>query len=318
MPTGILIGIGSGLASAVLAYSAVRGNVLLKLVLFILTPLPVLIAGLGWGVVATIAGALAGAAIMTVAGGPALGLTFLLVLGIPAMLVAWLADLGRPSADGLTTDWFPAGGILAAFATYGGLIPVFFAPFVGGSYTTLKPQMLPFVTRAIKQMQAQFGATPLTEAQIDAFTDVMIAALPASIAAYWVLLFAINVYLAGRIALASGRLVRPWPDLHALLPPPWLALALAATMVLSMLSGGPRMLGSSMTGALIVAFMLYGLSVIHAVSHRRVPWMLWVTYAGLLNPAGPYATILVALLGLLEPLLNLRKRLAKPPIVTGT
>lgn len=318
MPTGILIGIGSGLASAVLAYSAVRGNVLLKLVLFILTPLPVLIVAFGWGVIATVAGALAGAVIMTIAGGPALGLTFLLVLGIPAMLVAWLADLGRPSVDGLTTDWFPAGGILAAFATYGGLIPVFFLPFVGGTYTTMKPQMLPFVSRAMKQMQAQFGAQPLTDAQIEAFTDIMITALPASIAAYWVLLFAINVYLAGRIALASGRFIRPWPDLHALQPPPWLALALAATMLLTMLSGGPRVLGASMTGALIVAFTLYGLSVIHAISRGRVPWMLWLTYAGLLNPAGPYATILVALLGLIEPLINLRKRFAKPPIVSGT
>ena len=68
MPTGILIGIGSGLASAVLAYSAVRGGVLLKLVLFILTPLPLFIGAIGWGVSRRVAGALAGAAIMTVAG----------------------------------------------------------------------------------------------------------------------------------------------------------------------------------------------------------------------------------------------------------
>ena len=57
---------------------------------------------------------------------------------------------------------------------------------------------------------------------------------------------------------------------------------------------------------------LVGLSVLHALARNRVPWLLWLAYAALLNPAGPYAMILIATLGLIEPLIGLRERFAKP------
>ena len=66
MPIGFLIGVGSGLASALLFYSAARGSPLLGTLLLLLTPLPSLLAGLGWGWLPAAAGALAGAAVMAV------------------------------------------------------------------------------------------------------------------------------------------------------------------------------------------------------------------------------------------------------------
>ena len=49
MQLGLLIGIGGGLASALLFYSAARGSPMLSTLLLLLTPLPTLLAGLGWG-----------------------------------------------------------------------------------------------------------------------------------------------------------------------------------------------------------------------------------------------------------------------------
>jgi hypothetical protein len=310
--TGIFIGIGCGLASAVLAYSAAIGGVGLKLLLFILMPLPLLIGGFGWGIAAAWSGALSGMAIMMMAGGPGLGLAFLLGLGLPAIGATWLAELGRPRSDG-SVDWLPSGTLLAAVAAYGALVPVFLAPAVGGDFASLKPRLLTEVTRQMRDMQEVMKSAPVAPAQAEALVDMMIRLMPAMIAAYWVVLFVINVYLAGRVARASSRLVRPWPDLHALIPPAWLMLVFGGGIVLSFIAGPSRLLGGGMTGAAMAAFVLFGLSVLHAIAKGRVPWVLWFTYACLMNPLFPYGMTLVALLGLSEPLLNLRRRFAKSP-----
>src|SRR5262249_26711647 len=68
MAAGLMIGIGTGLASALLFYSAGHGTPLLSTLLLLLTPLPSLLAGLGWGWLAASAGALAGALAMAFVG----------------------------------------------------------------------------------------------------------------------------------------------------------------------------------------------------------------------------------------------------------
>lgn len=310
-PQTVLIGLGSGLASAVLFYSAARGGLLLKLALFILTPLPTVIAGLGWGWMAALAAAIAGALIMTIAAGPGFAVGYFLLLGLPAMLLAWLADLGRTRPDRSGTDWYPAGNILAALAAYAGAVPLLIAPLFGGSYAALKPDLVPFVKNLLERVRMQTNGPPVSDAAVDSWANLMVDAMPATIAGYWLLLFAINLYLGGRVARASGHLTRDWPDLHHLRFPPWMSLALAAAIVLSFTSGTPRLIATALTGALLVAFALAGLSVLHAIAKWRVPWLLWLAYAALLNPAGPYVLMLVAVIGLAEPLLRLRDRFAK-------
>jgi hypothetical protein len=313
MTSPLIVGLGSGLASALLFYSAARGSVLSMLVLLILTPLPVLIAGLGWGPRSVGAAAAAGGLAMAAAGGAGLGFWFIAVLALPAMLAAWLNELGRTNRVTGATEWFPPGSILAVMAVVGGLLPVLMSLPMGGSYAGLKKDLAPAVKQLAERMQKDMGGPPATDVRVEQLTEVMIDVLPATIGGYWLLLFAINLYLAGRVARASGRLVRPWPDLHALMPPPWQSLVLAGAMLAWMASGFPRLAGASFAGALLVAYALLGLSVLHAIAKGRVPWLLWLTYALLLNPVGPYALIIVAMIGLLEPLTNLRAKFAKPP-----
>ncbi len=314
MPMGIFIGFGSGLASAVLFYSASRGGVLVQLLLLILTPLPVMIAGLGFGWAAALAGGIAGALIMTLTLSGGLGAIFFLAIGLPAIVTAWLADLGRSSPNSQTISWYPAGSILAALSLIGGAVPVVIAIINGGSFANLRPRLLIFIAEFSKEMTKQMQVPPMTEAAQAALADTMLTVIPGVFAAYWMILMAINLYLAGRVAHASGLLTRPWPNLHQLQPPPWLLLVLAGSLALWMAAGFPRLVGIAFVGAIWIALALLGLSVLHAISAGRVPWMLWLTYAGLLNPAGPYALGLLGLIGLLEPFLNLRGRFAKPAL----
>ena len=57
--------------------------------------------------------------------------------------------------------------------------------------------------------------------------------------------------------------------------------------------------------------VIAGLSVMHCIAHGRVPWLLWLTYAALINPFGPYALLVLALIGFADPFLRLRDRLSK-------
>src|SRR5262245_29595542 len=97
MPNGIIIGVGSGLVSALLFYSAARGGSFLRPLLLFLVPLPSLVAGLGWGWQAVALGAAAGAVVVAAIVGGAFGIGYLTVLGLPVVLAAYLAYLSRPA-----------------------------------------------------------------------------------------------------------------------------------------------------------------------------------------------------------------------------
>jgi hypothetical protein len=312
MRSGIFIGLMSGLASAVLFYSAARGGLFLQLLLFILTPLPMMIVGLSFGWRAAVAAALAGAGLMATFGGARFGVVFFGAFCFPAILCAWVSDLGRRSADGQRVAWLPAGDVLAVLAIAGGVVPAVLALINGGSFANMKPAILKFVREFSKQMETQLQSPPLTEERIETLSQTMIDTLPGVLAAYWMILFSINLYLAGRVARTSGLLIRPWPDLHRLTPPPWMLLAFVAALFLWMTQGFPKVVGTALAGSLWIAFLLLGLSVLHAIAHGRVQWVLWLAYAALLNPAGPYAMLVIATLGLIEPLIGLRERFARP------
>lgn len=315
MATSVFIGLGSGLAAALLFYSAAMGGAVLMLLLFILIPLPLLIAGFGWGMAAAIAGTIAGAGAMASAGGPLLGLWFVLVLGLPVIATVWMVEAGAANAKGSAVVWFPAGHIVGWLGAVAAALPFLIALPLGGTFEPLRGRLLPDVKRLAEQFARQPGGVPATDERVAQMTSLIIELMPAMIAAYWLALFVLNVYLAGRITRASGRLVRPWPDLHTLAQPVWLPLIFAVGTLLAMLPGVARTIGVGITGAMLFAYVVFGLSVLHAISAGRVPWLLWLVYPSFLF-GQPIA--LVALVGLTEPLFKFRNRFRKPPAPPGT
>jgi hypothetical protein len=307
MPISLIIGAACGLASALLFYAATRGAAALGFVLFILTPLPSAIAGLCWGWPAAVAAGLAGASAMAGLALPQFGIGYFLAIGVPAAGLAYLSNLGRNRAEG-SVDWYPAGWILAALVIYAGLFPILIAPLFGGSYAILQVPYQEFVRLFSNRM-----GQPMTDAQAQAWGSLLVEVTPASIAAYFLLIWVINAYLAGRIARGSGRLLRPWPDLHRLEYPSGTSLLFGAAILATMLQGVPRVIGTAMSGAMLVGFALIGLAILHCISKGRIPWMLWLSYALLLTPVAPYVVIGLALVGLADGFLNIRDRVAGPP-----
>ncbi|MEQ1650066.1 MAG: hypothetical protein ABL898_15910 [Hyphomicrobiaceae bacterium] len=306
-----IIGIAGGLASAVLFYSAVRGSLGLSLALFLLTPLPSLITAFGWGLPAAIAGALVGAAVMAVAIAPTFGAGYFLVLGAPTILAAHLILLVQYAEDGTVKSWFPTGSMIAGLALYGSAIPIMMAPFIGGSYQTMEPDVMRFMER-LAQSSPPSSGWRMDPARMKTMAAFWVDAMPAALSSYWTFFFSLNAYFAARATHASGSLPRPWPQLARIVYPVAFALLFGLAIVALSYPGAPRIIGASVVGALTIAFMFMGLSVVHALAAKRGQWLLMLTYAATVIATGIVAPILAAI-GLGETLMRFRDKIAPPP-----
>ena len=285
----------------------------LSIVLLPLVPLPTLIAGFGWGNMAAIAAAVAGTVMLAFVVGPSFAVGYALALAIPAIGITYLLSLARYNSDGSLQDWFPVGRVMMAIALYGAALPVLLISLDGGSYSVMAPEF----TRFFKQVseQAPIGSSwrNMTDAQVQSLVSLWVKLMPAVIASYWTIFIAVNVYLAGRVVRISGLLVRPWPNLHWLTYSPMFALALALALAGIAAGGSFRVLGTGVVGAFSIAFLLQGLSVVHAIAHHRAAnWILAALYAALII-AGALVMPIVAALGLAETLTRLRSRLVPIP-----
>jgi hypothetical protein len=311
MPTGIIIGLGSGLVSALLFYSAARGGPVLRPMLLFLVPLPSLVAGLGWGWLPASAAAVSGAMVVAGLVGGGVGVGYLLVLGIPAALACYLAYLSRGSPlDPSVREWYPAGRLMAGMAIYAGALPMMMLPLIGGSYEPLRPILTEVLQQFAKRWQPPGGQ--LTDQSLAEQTEWALFLLPAGFALQWLTLCAFNLYLAGRIVLASGRLGRDWPDLPAMSYPPGFAILLLLALLAANAGGILGVIGTGFTGAFLGAYLLAGLALTHFLGRWRAPWLIWVVYLGLFF-LWPFFMPLVVLAGLLESTLGLKQRLGVSP-----
>jgi hypothetical protein len=238
---------------------------------------------------------------------------YFLALGGPSALSAYLAYLNRSDPAGTgAIQWYPPGRLLAAMSVYGGALPILVLPLFGGSYEVLREPMGDYFRRFSARTASDLNMPPLSEAQIDSLTEFLLSVLPAALSAYWLMIFAINLYLAGRIARASDRLGRDWPDLASLAYPTAFPLLAVAAFAASFAPGVLGVVGTSFSGALLVAYVIAGLALMHFIARGRAPWLLWLVYGALLL-LGPYAALALTLAGLLEPVINLKRRLGAPP-----
>jgi hypothetical protein len=311
MPYGILIGAGSGLVSALLFYSAARGASYLRPLLLFLVPLPSLVAGLGWGWQPAAAGAAAGAAVVATIVGGTFGIGYLAALGLPVVLAAYLAYLSRPDpSDATVREWYPPGRLMAGMAIYAGSLPTLMLPLVGGSYETLRPILGEVVQQFAKRWMPP--GDRLTDEMLAEQTEWALFLLPAGFAVQWLILCAVNLYLAGRIVLASGRLGRDWPDLAAMSYPPGFAVLFLLALLAANAGGTLGVIGIGFVGAFVCAYLLAGLALAHLISRKHAPWLVWVVYLGLFF-FWPFFMPLVVLAGLVESILRLKQRFGLSP-----
>jgi Predicted membrane protein (DUF2232) len=311
MPIAFIIGAGSGLVSAALFASAATATALAG-VLFYLAPLPLCLAGLGWGGMAALISALTGTVVIAASLGPATAAIFALSVAAPTALLAYLALLSRPAATPPgqvvgALEWYPPGRLLGWAALMAGVLAGILVLVLGydqEAYRQLIREILEHST--LKELDRD--GTLFTEETIASLSGMLARALPAASAVIWLTITLFNLWMAGLIVDASGRALRPWPDLHALELPNAFVLIFAVALVASFLPGLAGLLATGLAGALLFAYVLQGLAVIHVYS-RGVPLralLLAAVYLGILLLG--WVAIAVAILGLGEPLFRLRGR----------
>jgi hypothetical protein len=316
MPIPLIIGAGSGLVSAALFASAATATSLAG-ILFYLAPLPLCLAGLGWGGMAVLLSALTGTVVVAASLGATTAAGFAVSIAAPTALLAHLALLSRPAATpNGALEWYPPGRIVGWAALIAGLLAGILVLTIGydqEAYRETIRQILEHST--LKELDR--NGTVFTEAAIASLSSVLARALPAAFAVIWLTISLFNLWIAALIVDASGRALRPWPDLRGFELPNLLVPIFAGALAASFLPGLPGLLATGLAGALLFAYVLQGLAVIHLYS-RRLPFravLLTAVYLGILLLG--WVAIVVAILGLAEPLLGLRQR-GQPPTSGGT
>jgi hypothetical protein len=287
MMTTILIALAAGCASALMFASIISGA-LFSLVLFYLAPLPLMVAGLGWGpLCATIGGIAAAIGLGAIFGLPYC-IAFVLTVALPAWWLGHLALLGRPVAtappagNGATPpapvlEWYPVGRILLWTAGFAALTTMAALFTLGGDAATISGAL----RRGLLRITGARPSTGDTEQIVDAL--VMVA--PAAAAVVAMMTLTLNLWLAAKITATSGRLHRPWPDMKSAALPAMTLVALSLALALCFTGGLLAMLGQIASAALMMAYALIGFAVIHTLTLAMKSRALWLS--------GVYAVVLV-------------------------
>jgi Predicted membrane protein (DUF2232) len=326
------MGIGAGLASALLFVVTVQGTAL-ALALAYLAPLPIMIATLGWGVDAGLVALCAACAVVAGAIEPFSGMLFGLTVALPAWGLAAFAALHgspwsldsfrrppvasaplRPSAapsagPGVGTLVVVAAGVGIAIGA-GALVAMI---VVYGGYQKGVETVATFLRPAIEEA---LGPSNLPDGfSLDDILRLVVKFSPPAIACSTTLMFAVNLYAAARSAQLSQRLTRSWPDVPtSLVLPPALGAILIVALGTWLAAPEPTsQFAALFVGGLGVVYVLQGLAVLHALS-RRVrgrPALIAALYVACLV-APKWVLPAVATIGLIESVASLRARAAAP------
>ena len=264
------IALGAGVTSAVL-FALVTTASPAALLLTYLSPLPIMIAALGFTHPAGAVAALIAGGTVGVIMGPSAGFVFLLLFGLPGWYLARLAQLGRPGTAGSAApgapagvpapvEWYPIPPLLLRLAALAAL-PI----LLGGVMLVWRFGAFDSaVDTMAKRLSSLLGRETLP-GDIK-FSDVVKLA-PVVGAAVSALALSANLWLAGRTVKISDRLLRPWPNLpDALRMPRSSAVAFAAAAAAGFLPDPFGLAATVMAAALGVLFVFEGLATAHVLT----------------------------------------------------
>ena len=310
---GALIAAAAGLASALLFVLASRGS-LLTISLGYFAPLPIMVAAFSFGLWVGAAAALVGAAFVATAFHPILGLMFLLAIGGPAAVIAAAAILAPPASTNRKRDLAPNLALLAAtlvaFVSISGGVAIM-ALRLGG-FEALLAQAAKDAAPIVKDALGEAHASGAINAED--LTRYLVWAAPLAMAASEIGMMIFNLWLAGRVAIISGNLPRPWPSIaDDLAAPPIFGALFAAACGLSFVGGLTGIVCGVAAVALGLAFAFQGLAVAHVLtrgSTMRLSLLFSMYALMLLLPPWPFCFLAVA--GLADAVFHLRARKPAP------
>ena len=279
------------------------------LILVYMTQFPLFVAGLWLGTGAAVIAGISGTIVLLAASDLLSAAIFVVFNAVPVVLLVRKALLARRGRDNGAPAWYPLG-LLTAWLTALALAGLAAAVLLFGGAEGLRVALSSMIVGAVDRLAGR--AVPNREE----IAQAVAAIIPGIIAASWMVSTVANGVLAQGVLARFGANWRPTPDIAGLGLPIWVPVALGAAAAATIFGGAPRFLGINAMIALSVPFCLAGLAVLHIAARRlSQPTMALVCFYSVAALFG-WPFLVVALLGLLESGLGLRRRLA-PQGVSG-
>ena len=296
----LLIGALSGVAAFALAYAA-GVTVLFSTLLAAASALPILIAGLGYGLIPAIVGIVVAGALGLALASPFFALYTLAVTLIPAGWLSHLGNLARPASEIGGPDgqmaWYPLADIMMHLCAAVTLALIVVGAVAGyGPDTT--GQVIDAVIDALNSENPELALEPALIAQYKAMFAVL---LPMVQGATSVILLFVAFHFASRIAIASGLSNRPREDVAVALRMNTNAIfVFLAALVVTFFFGGPiGLIGAACLGAFGGGFLLAGLARMHLAA-RGKSWAVPVIILSYLSLIFTFPALVFVVMGLLD------------------
>ena len=311
MGNRLFIGLTAGFVAAVL-YVTVATGTLFALVLYFLTPLPLFIAGLGWGALTVAVGGGAGTVLTTVVVGFDKGMQFLVTVAAPVVILTYIALLSRTGEwDGRpTVDWYPLGRLLIWIAALSAALIGFAVIFVGPDAASFEAELRDFFGAALRANPGfPADGVPVAGEKMDQLVEMLVRIAPPGSAAGWMLMMVAIMLVASVVVQRSGHAIRPPEECANLDLPLSAAPLLGAAFAASFLPGFAGIVAISFTATLVVSYALQGLAVIHVITRGNPirPVLLGFAYL-MFFAASMIGVPMLAATGMAETLFRLRDR----------
>ena len=299
------------MASALLV-AVVQPQSVFGVLLFLIAPLPLIIAGFSYHPLVALLGALFGCLFLDLFVLQTLAIGFALVAGIPAWLVCE-AGLRRGRFASRLRDelgFVTTGTLLMGIALYVSTLIVATALWISPSYEGLRANLYSAFEETIRsQYQVEGkGSLKLPDGtDLEPIGRIYARILPSFLSVPFFMMIVISGYLGARVARISQRLPRPWPDFRQIKLPGMALGALAAAAGVAFIGGFPGLAGEVLLMTVSLCFMLQGFAVIHHRLRDRQGWRWLISASWALLIIFGFSAIAFAVLGILDQIFDLRK-----------
>jgi Predicted membrane protein (DUF2232) len=205
-------------------------------------------------------------------------------------------------------DWYPVGRIVLWIVAFATVTTTAILLTLGSDGPTIAETM----HSALVSFLSAAGVVP-SDRKIDALVTIA----PAAAAIVMMMMLTLNLWLGAKITATSGQLPRPWPDLKSIDLPPMTLAALSAAVAICFTGELPAILAQIVTAALMMAYALIGLAVLHTWTLAWKSRALWLGCTYAIVVMFSWLLLAMAALGLADALFGFRRRYWKgrPPLI---
>ena len=275
----LLMASGAGLSSA-LVFASILTQSPLAIFLLTLSPLPILMAGLGWTpYAATFAVAIAGV-VLSLLSVSSVVYAYVLMVALPSVLLSAVTTLHihtvwrrRDSESGREdiqqqSWWLSTGALLMVCVVLAGIMTLFGALRIGGydAYMTFLREVSEAFVRFRLQIKEQEPIVIPGDVNTDDVLRTMVALIPLFLGMVMLLYLGFNLWVSARLVAMSQRLPRPWPQMIQLRLPREMAFGMIICGLLALMPSYAGLLGKSLIGAMVAAFAVQGAVAIHVMT----------------------------------------------------